>query len=136
VVVVRRSRPLDAEAEASAPAAPDTDGIPARPARVFRVESAPAAGASLAPQPAPLPSPEAAAISLADARAGSRPPRQRRARRSQQAPGLATVISFAPPAVPVLPYREQMARLGELMRALDEALAVALQARSFELTLP
>ena len=83
-----------------------------------------------------MPSPEAAAMSQAEAPAAKRPVRQRRARRSQQAPGLATVISFAAPVMPALSYREQMARLGELMRALDEALAVALQARSFELTLP
>ena len=76
-----------------------------------------------------MPSPEAAAMSQAEAPAAKRPVRQ-------QAPGLATVISFAAPVMPALSYREQMARLDELMRALDEALAVALQARSFELTLP
>jgi hypothetical protein len=130
VVVLRRSRPVEALAEPSATPAPGSEAADpgaARPARVFRVVSAPTPvpeGAA-ALQPRPL-----------DAATRPQPPRPRRARRSQQAPGLATVISFAPPPGAVPPYREQMARLGELMRALDEALALAQQARSFELTLP
>lgn len=122
VVVVRRSRPLDAPPEGAQPAGPGTDGGTARPARVFRVVSAPAA--------------DAGGVTPAPGIPEGRPPRPRRARRSQQAPGVATVISFAVAATPALTYREQMARLGELMRALDEALALALRARSFELTLP
>jgi hypothetical protein len=125
VVVLRRGRPLEGLADRSAaPGSEATEADTARPARVFRVVSAPA------------PTPEAAVALAAASLEAPRRPRPRRTRRSQQAPGVATVISFAPPPGAVLPYREQMARLGELMRAIDEALAVAQQARSFELTLP
>ncbi|RVU43923.1 hypothetical protein [Rubrivivax rivuli] len=133
-VVVRRGRPLEALADRSAAsgseAAEAAAADAARPARVFRVVSAPA------PTPAPMPTPGAAVALAAESLEATRRPRLRRTRRSQQAPGVATVISFAPPPGAVLPYREQMARLGELMRAIDEALAVARQARSFEPTLP
>ncbi|KPF96416.1 hypothetical protein IP87_14015 [beta proteobacterium AAP121] len=133
VVVLRRSRPRDTETAAPSAAGPEAGPHAARPARVFRVvTSGEPEGPSTTSAPSLLPP---------GARSAEAPPhplhtpRKRQPRRQQHAPGVATVITFATPAAaaPALPYREQVARLQQLMAALDEALAVAQQASSFEL---